>query len=404
MTLYFEKLEDQIEQMGRELADRSESVAEQTQVAFQLLMSQNDLDAIWDQIMIARQNDAGFRGAAPMDEPINVAYPLPECPPTATLFAADGAQINPDPHGATPYWLTNVGVFVYYHGTDRLPDIVVEPSLHFSEADVRDPEGRLVATAAINAQRAVQEMQMLSQVTIRYAERDDCPRPLLALYDGPLLGMPMGKEVRNPAALQADYHESMDFLIDAGATLAGYVDRPTSRFVVYTLYLMTLDPEEITRPALQNVRMEGLSDAELFKALLGPGQRSALMIQQSPLNKEYKERWSPVQEICFFYLNAAGHGQDPYLARVEVPMWVAREKPLVDIVHSLIYAQCQITDRYPYVMTRADEIAAVHPGEKMALDEKISIEMLRQRQSLVTSQRLSTKWVARRGRQRHDRP
>jgi len=31
-------------------------------------------------------------------------------------------------------------------------------------------------------------------------------------------------------------------------------------------------------------------------------------------------------EIAFFYLNAAAAGEQPHIARIEVPMWVARDR------------------------------------------------------------------------------
>ncbi|MCC7208712.1 MAG: DNA double-strand break repair nuclease NurA [Anaerolineae bacterium] len=385
--------------MGQALANRNLTVAEQARLAIDHLRQLTDLDAIWDQIMLARRHDAGFRGAGPLDEPINAALPLPPCPLRGTILAADGSQIYPDPHGPAPYWLTNIGVYIYHHGVDWLPESVVEPQLYFREEDVRDADGRLIANAAINARRAVYEMQQLATIATQYAE--NAARPLVALYDGPLIGMPMGKEVGDAAMLTADYHEAIDFLLDVGAALAGYVDRPTSRFVVYTIFLMTLDEPDITRGVLQSAALEGLTDADLYRSLLGPGERSALMIQQSPLNKEYKDRYGDHQEIVFFYLNTASEGQDSYLARVEVPMWVARDRELVNAVHALLYSQCQITDRYPYALTRADEVTVVQPAEKRGLDELIAIELLRNRQPVESSQKLDSKNLARHGRQQH---
>ena len=90
-------------------------------------------------------------------------------------------------------------------------------------------------------------------------------------------------------------------------------------------------------------------------------------ISGTPQNKTYKER-SADQEIVFFYLNVSSPTQEPYLARIEIPMWVAQDKALVNAVHALIYSQCQITDRYPYALTRADEVAVVPTFEKRALD------------------------------------
>lgn len=401
MALEFDKLTNQIAAMGQELATRNVTVAEQGEIAGEFLMQLNDLQAIWDQIYLAREADAGFRGAAPMDEPINQGIALPDCPAAATIFAADGSQIYPDTHGAALYWLINIGVFIYYHGVPSLPEVVTEPRLYFQDKDVRDQDGRPIPNAAINARRSVAEMQMLAREVYKYR---DAMRPAMALYDGPLLSLLMGKEVMNAQALSDDYHEAIALLRGQGAAAVGYVDRPSSRFLVYTLYLMSLEQHEITRSTLQNTGLlETLTDADLYRRLLQPGERSALMIQQSPQNKEYKERYGIEHEIAFFYLNVANPVQDAYLARVEVPMAVARDKAMIDVIQALLYSQCQITDRYPYALTRADEVAVVHPHEKEAVDDMIAIEMLKQRQHIETSQKLSSKGKARSGRQQFTR-
>jgi hypothetical protein len=398
LSLQFEKIVPQVEKMGAALARRNDTVAEQTQLAGQQLMELNDLDTIWDQIMVARRNDAGFRGAAPFDEPINEAISKPECPAQATILAADGSQIYPDPHGAALYWLTNIGVFLYPHGEESLPDIITEPQLFYEDKDVREQDGRLIATAAINARRAVYEMQVLARETMRCR---DWPRPLVAMYDGPLLSLFMGKEVTNAGELTLSYHEALDIMHNAGAGLLGYVDRPKSTFVVNTIFLMSLDPDQVKRGNLQTAGpLEGLTDRDLYQWILGPGDRSGLMIQQSPQNKAYREA-NDDHEIVFFYMNVASPQQEPYLARVEVPMWVARDKAMVGALQAVLYAQCQITDRYPYALTRADEVAVVHAHEKRALDEMIGIELLRNRQALEMSHKLSSKTLVRRERQQH---
>ena len=398
MSLQFDKVVPQVEKMGIALADRNDTVAEQTQLAGQQLLELNDLDAIWDQIMIARKNDAGFRGAAPYEEPINEAIPMPDCPAAATILAVDGSQIYPDPHTAALYWLTNIGVFVYPHGSETLPDIITEPQLFYEDKDVREQDGRLIATAAINARRAVYEMQVLARET---RQRRELARPLVAMYDGPLLSLFMGKEVTNAGELTLGYHEALDILHGVGAGLTGYVDRPKSTFVVNTIYLMGLEPDQIKRSNLQTAGpLEGLTDRDLYQWILNPGDRCGMMVQQSPQNKAYREA-SDDHEIFFFYMNVASLQQEPYLARVEIPYWVAHEKAMVGAIQALVYHQCQITDRYPYALTRADEVAVVHSHEKRALDEMIGIELLRNKQVLEMSQKLNSKGLARREHQQH---
>lgn len=399
MALEFDKLTAQVSAMGQTAAQRSNTASQRLQDAGDFFMMM-DNDAIWDQIMLARRTDAGFRGAAPHDtEAVNAVFPLPSCPDTGTIIASDGSQIYPDIHAGALYWLTNISTFTYFHNAPHLPVCTAEPSLYYEQRDVRDNDGRPIANAAINARRSVYEMQMLAQEAVRVAQ-DGHERPLIALYDGPLLSLLMGKDVQNSLALMADYHEGISLLQRIGAGLAGYTDRPSSRFLIYTLYLMSLKPEQVRRGALNTTgEMETLNDADIFKVLLPPGSRSAIMIQQSPQNKEYRETHGDDHEIAFFYLNVASANQDAYLARVEVPRWIEAQPALIDALHALIYSQCQITDRYPYVLTRADEIAVVQPHEKRALDELIAVEMLRNSQSVDTSQKLSTKGMARSPRQ-----
>ncbi len=408
MTLEFDKVVPQIQQMGHTLAENEESASHIAGDAWESFLTLTDNHAIWQQIWTARQHDAGFRGAAPMDDPndpehqnterLTQAYPLPTCPERATILAADGSQIYPDPHAAILYYLTNIAVFIYRHGVEAdLPETVAEPQLYFRDEELHERDGRIIANAAVNARRNVFEMQFLARETHKHidSEADSAyARPLLSVSDGPLLFW-LGGDVPNAKGLMEDYYEALGVLFNARAALAGYVDQPRSRFLIGTLYLMSLDESEITRPNLVSTGpLEGLDDRFLMKRLLGPGERSALLVQQSPQNKTYHDRATEF-EIAFFYLNVSGLDQEPYLARVEIPMWVARDPTLVDAVHALLYAQCQLTDRYPYVLTRADECAVVHSYEKQALDEMIYVELLKRQVPFAASQKLSMKNVAR---------
>ncbi|MHB8625413.1 MAG: DNA double-strand break repair nuclease NurA [Aggregatilineales bacterium] len=400
MTLEFDKIVPQIQVMGHSMAAADEAVAKVAFSAWDRFMALTDNTAIWDQVWIARQHDAGFRGAAPTEgpysEPFNSNYPLPHCPLQATILAADGSQVYPDPHGPVLYYLTNIAVFVYHHGgAGDLPEPITEPQLYFRDEELHERDGRIIANAAVNARRSLFELQLLARET---SQRADATRPLLAIADGPLLFW-LGKDVPNAQALMSDYYESLGVLAQTGAALTGYVDQPRSRFVINTLYLMGLDESEITRTNLLTTGdLEGLDDRFLMKQLLGPGERSALLVQQSPQNKAYRDM-ADDYEIVFFYVNVSAPGQEPYLARVELPMWIAKDAAVVDSVHALLYAQCQLTDRYPYALTRADECAVVHSYEKTALDNMIQIELRRNSVSVEPSQKLSMKNIARAGKQ-----
>src|SRR5207247_6686624 len=136
-------------------------------------------------------------------------------------------------------------------------------------------------------------------------------------------------------------------------------------FVGGLLHLLDLDENIVSRATLaQNGRIEGLLDRHFFgyaeQPLLRSGERSALFVQMSPQNKEYRFKGGHTHEIAFFYLNVAAEGELPQIARVELPMWVAQSRQFVADLQALIYHQCQqLVSRYPYVLTRADELAVV---------------------------------------------
>lgn len=417
MTLEFPKVEEQVKRMGRAVAMRNATLSEKGALAREWLAGLDDLGPIRERVWLARQRDIGFRGAAPagplhekdkapeINEPLNRAYPLPPVPARATIIAADGSQVYPNLHGAALYYLTNVGLFVYHHGLDALPEQFTEPRLNYTNT-MLFAEGRLIANAAVNARRNVAELLVLAREA--YARRDDHTCPMLALVDGPLLFW-AGKDVPDSEQLEREYRGGLVLLNDlhghmqkehgAFAALAGYVDRPTSAFLVSLLHLMSLDEPNVREAAIKtNGALEGLSDAGLLFSLLEPGQRTALLVQQSPANKKFRHKGAS-HEIAFFYLNVGTPGKF-HLARVEIPGWVAATPAMVDAVHALVYDQCGMMWRYPYALTRADEIAVVRGHERARLNEMIEQELLNNAQAVEGSEKLESK-VVRHGRTRY---
>jgi len=218
----------------------------------------------------------------------------------------------------------------------------------------------------------------------------------------------MDKDVPDRQQLEAEYLGWLVNLHDLhanrsahgeSASLLGYVDRPASAFLISLLHLMGLDEADVRAPALKsNGDLEGLTDQVLLFRLLKPGERSALLVQQSPRNKDYHDKGERYEIACF-YLNVSS-GPPYHLARVELPMWVASDPALVDTAHALVYDQCQLMWRYPYALTRADELAVVRNQERAQLNELIEIELRRHAQEVAHSEKLDSK-VVRHGRTRY---
>jgi len=374
--LEFNKLVEQLQKMGRMIQELDFDVSDRLHIARDRFNAADDLDAIHERIELTRRPDvSGYRGAAPLDPPYHERicdiFPPPTAPPSATVLAADGSQIYPNEQWRIPYFLTNVGIFVYHHGDDRTPQQFTLPKLVYHPERVRDRSNRVLANRTIDAMRTAQEMQELGKAAW---DLKDEARPLVALYDNRLMFW-VGSDVPGHQDIMKRFHGAMVHLHDAQAILAGYVDNPArSRLVIRLLHLMNLTEEEVKHTDLGSGDLEGLRDLDLFNLVLKPGQRSALMVQNSPHNLKFKKR-GVNYEIAFFYLKVTSGYQDA-IARVDVPMWVARDKRAVDELHGLLLAQCAMQGRnpYPYALTRADELAVVTGRDKQKLEEMIRLE------------------------------
>jgi NurA domain len=406
VSLEFNKVIDQVQRMGRHLGKKQNAQSNRMQLALEWFGALSDINAVHERIRLIRQSSiSGYRGAAPilpetLSEIINGVGSLPEAPPSATVVAADGSQVYPDPHAAATYYLINVGVFIYHHGEAHLPAQFTTPELVYNDKRLLDEDGRPITNQTVNARRSVEEMRWLAKQA--WELRDEA-RPLVCLRDGNLLQFFGATEVAFAHQIEQDYMDALRQLCDVRAYLCGYVDVPRSTYMISLLHLMSLQPQEINEVVLKtNGELEGLTDAQLFEYVLeNPGERSALMVQNSPQNAEYMKKGAEFEIACF-YLNV-GHVGRPVIARVDVPMWVAHEPHAVNAIHALLVYQSQIVggSPYPYALTRADELARVSMKEKSQLDQLIDVEMLRNGIMPEKSMKLEMKALARGNRRQH---
>ncbi|MEZ4515340.1 MAG: DNA double-strand break repair nuclease NurA [Chloroflexota bacterium] len=404
MTLEFEKLTEDVEQMA-------ETAARQ-QKALQARASQTleGLHAGYDGL--GRSRCAGgtlwrrlrlkfYRPARPIDqdEPLNAVIPPPPPPDIATIIATDGSQILPDRHGAFMYALINVGAMIYHHGEDHEPNIVGRPTLYFPTDEELGDGDQEIDAGRITVKRDLSEIGLVADLL---EEDPDLVQPALGLLDQRLLYWPYGQR-RDADKVSYKWVNEMSRIRLSGALLAGYIDRPGKRSVVSLLLgLETPTVEGIKR--LDRPGMD-MADIDLFSKLLGPGERSRVFAEMSPVNRRFVLQ-DPDNEVCFFYFNPTNTrpedamGGSAALARVDIPMWVARDPVAVAVVHGLINSQCQILADYPYALARADEIAVVGRHDESELDMMIDLAMQRHGIHDYGTNKLLSKSLARGGRSR----
>lgn len=380
MSLEFNKVVEQVRKLGNMIDELDFDLSEKLLLARERFDQASDLDRVWERVEWVRGSSvSGYRGAAPLDTPnaeaVNQIVSPPQVPDQALIIAADGSQIYPNETAKVHYYLLNIGVFAYFHGIDRTPEQMTFPKLYFHKDHVHDRYGRLIRNRTVDDRRTVAEMHALAR---ECWERRQAGVPLFALYDNRLLYLP-GENVRPAENLLRDYLAALVHLHDSGALLAGYVDNPLrSKRFMQLLYLMTLQsPEEVRHKQVELSEagdLSGLRDQHFFEAILREGERSAVMVQNSPQNYTFKER-GVSYEIAFFYLKVSRD----HVVRVDLPLWVARDAASVDLLHATLLSQCRLQGRnpYPYSLTRADELAVVTSKDKDKLEELINTELRR---------------------------
>ncbi len=371
MPVNFQEIQSQIKEMGKQAPERQKLLEEKAARARALLHAwSGKTEALRRLVEAATTYYSGLRCAAPLNEPLTLRKPLPETPGPRVLIAADGSQINPDRHAQVQFGVINVGAIRITPGTAP-HEIIQSKLLYHDELETKDgPVGEEV----VALMRDLAEREALAYLV--QAELDAAQDgPTLTLTDGPL---ELYREPKDRSLFQQlfdDYLVALARLAEQGAVTAGYVDRPRGDLVVRLLELVELQEQGMLEKAGQERPLRPVMDLTLFAGLLGPGERSAVFEIQSSQARKF----TGVTALHFFYLNVgrAGH---PYLARVELPAWVACDPAAVDLLHAALINQCrQMGARpYPYALQRAHEVAVVSLDEKRQLSDMIALELRRQ--------------------------
>ena len=371
MALDFQRVREQVIHLGKSAPQREQRLNDLREQAQEVLESHaNDIDSLRQKVQeVVRKHDPSLRCAMPADEPINGHYTDPVLPQRLTLLAADGSQIYLDRHEAVEYFLINIGTIQMSYGQALTPSASIETDLYYG--DQLYTSGKYPSEEQISLMRDLRERQILAEVAEQVQE------PLIALTDGPLeiwglkSNQPGDSSKRDKS--RDAYLENLSRLQALGAATAGYVDKPSEDFLLRLLEIAAQPAEQAKERPFFGVR-----DADLFYQMLAPGERSAVFEIQSRSAGIYK-RQQPGLALHFFYLNVGRPGK-PWLARVDIPGWVAGEAAMLNNLHAVLVDQCRImgTRPYPYLLQRAHETALVSRQEKEQVTQMIILE-LRQR-------------------------
>ena len=270
------------------------------------------------------------------------------------MITADGSQISPDRHAQVYYGLINLGAVKMSLEGGEPPSLEIESRLLY-ENQLYTRTG-MISEAGFSLRRDLNERLWISELAVNALQ------PVFALTDGPveLWGNRQGEGSSEFDESLKAYLKVLTELETHGVTACGYVDNPAANLVVRFLEL-GLVPDEELPDFRSRYPLRGVFDRELFKQVLGAGERSVVFAIQSRLSREYSGKLS----LHFFYLNV-GQIKAPWIVRVEVPAWVAFDEVKLNHLHALLVNLCRILGNrpYPYLLHRAHETALVSMAEK----------------------------------------
>ncbi|MBP8001858.1 MAG: DNA double-strand break repair nuclease NurA [Chloroflexi bacterium] len=400
MALEFEKLTREIDSMGRMARSRQKLRHDLLNEAIETMrLHRTDWETLRDCVRRAKHEvgEKIFWAALPVDErePLDRGIAPPPCPPQATLFATDGSQIMPDRHAPFLYYVINVGVMIYHHGHGQAPEALTIPLIRYPSDDLN--ENLLeYAPASVSIKRDVAEISTLARTVW---ENRFAAAPLIAILDQRLLYWPIGSMDSAEHDTTIDtWLEKMRDIQRCNGILAGYIDRPNKISVLNMLESLKVGTPQFDTGRFSR-QQQTLTDVDLYSEILKPGERSPVFMDISTRNERFEQAG---QAVCFFYLNPGRHN-DKQIARVDVPIWAAQDPAVISQLHALIYHQCQILlGNYPYILTRADEVAVVGKQDQDYLDSWIALTMQKYGISSSQTNKQSTKDVARAGKTRHE--
>lgn len=360
MALDYQKLREAIRKLGERAPEKEKEAKKLREIAKGLLRQHaGNIDELRDKVQRAANLNNNLRCAVPVVEKLNATFALPAAVEKATIIAADGSQINPSRHNALDYALVNVGAIIMQHGAGDAPEEDISTELFYDDQMLNMTEGMV---ALIRDQREREVLAALAET---------CEKPVITFTDG---GIELW--IREPGLLETQrfekYLAALKKLHKMGAITAGYVDKPGSSFVVKLLEIAETSDNKLA-DLNDNRWLRRVSDLDLFGDLLGPGERSAIFQMQSPTGSKYEDELS----IHFFFVNTSMKQDVNQIARIEVPKWVMQDATMLNSLHAVIVDQCQIMHNslYPYLLTRADEIARVTREEREQVDNMIAIEL-----------------------------
>ena len=397
MSLDLTKVAYQVEGMVAKLKGSLEERREHLQNALSVLADcDDDLENLKRKIASSKTTWL----VAGLADGISQHYAAPPLPTEFTVIATDGSHIDVDRHKSTRCYLINIGTVILNYGSH--PGAVLDnlPSLYSGDEDlIIAPAGakgreQPVEGALLGIKRGVEECHRLAELAAGLPANSSA----LALLDGSLIlwGLEAYPDFVTEALLTKGFLKYLDEMRklnkDRRLAVASYISFPRSTDVVNALRVAICPHEpadcdlHCSNQARDCDKVAGVRDRDLFINLLAEGERSAIFISPSKIQKHYG-----LQQVYFFYLRV-----DDEIARIEVPQWVATDESLLNLTHNLVLDQCRRGHGYPVALSEAHEKAVVTGADRECFWQLVESSLVDEHLpslSSAKSRSKKTRWI-----------
>ncbi len=401
MSLDLAQVAEQIEGMAAKLQAGQEERRQKLEFALNTLLSNTKkLDFLKQKVETSKTTWL----VAGLVDSLDSHIPAPSCPNNFVVLATDGSHIDVDRHRSTRCFVINIGVARLDYGEKPAAFLFNLPSLHFDEAEVilSSPDGTQrieIEGQLLGVKRTIEECRILTEL----AEEVESNLSTVALLDGSLIlwGL-IGQSYPDfviDILLKKGLLEYLGKLRHLAQTrqlaLASYISFPRSTDVVNVLRLAICpyQPADCDHYCADKFgekgcdKVAGLLDRELFDCLLATGERSAVFVSRSSIVREHYGE----HRVYFFYLKI---GEE--VARLEVPQWIAKDKGLLDLLHSVVLDQCRRGEGYPVALSEAHEKAVITAQDREQFWQLVEKTLVMEERLLRTSAKSwskRTRWV-----------
>ncbi len=414
MTLDFQRLAKQLDDLAPRLREQAEEGRARLPQALDAARAwAGRPDSLRERLEAASTT---WLLAEPLGEPIDATFPAPPAPDEYVALASDGSHIDVDRHSPVSCYLLNMGRVRIRYGSQPEADLASQPELAFEEerlvlSDRSDASRENVLSGnLLAALRSVREVELLA----RLAAEEDSGLPILALLDGTLVLWGLARrdlrgEVKR-LLLDEGIIRALDSLKDLAGqkpiVLASYISHPGASEVAHTLRLAVCPLPQSQPPQPVDCRrcpreadeprpcdIVGLSsDRPLFRALLAPGQRSAVFRRKHKTPGSIEETFYGQHSVAFFYLRTPD-GVPDEMARVEMPLWIGQDEQKVGLLHALLIDQCRRGLGYPLAIMEAHEQAVIGGPERETFRQLLEAQVTAEGLPTATSGKALSKRV-----------